>query len=65
MQDLLDVLYNMKDPKTNRYYCRVYDGIEDSLLVNILVYLEKRALWAWAITSKRFYNLVKNYSKSS
>jgi len=61
MQNLLDILYEMKDPVTQHYYCRVYDHLSDELIGKILVFLasDKTSLNALGCTSRRFNSLVR------
>uniref|UniRef100_A0A6B2L6B9 Protein kinase domain-containing protein n=1 Tax=Arcella intermedia TaxID=1963864 RepID=A0A6B2L6B9_9EUKA len=61
MDQLLDILYYMQDPKTGRYYCRVYDALLDDQFGHIFGYLGTRSVLAFGCTSKRFAQLAHAY----
>jgi len=67
MQELLDILYYMRDPVSHYYYCRVYDHVPDDLFNNILKILvtDRLAILSLATTCKRFYSLVRSFTNNN
>jgi len=66
MLEFLNVLYDMKDEKTGRYYCRVQDDVPDFLFFYILKYIDdKVSINALGITSKRFNRLVEKWNNGN
>jgi len=58
-KEILDKLWEIKDAKTGRYYCRVHEALSAEIFTNIFEWLPARDVAAWGVTSKYYFNMVK------
>eukprot|EP01125_Pyxidicula_operculata_P010738 TRINITY_DN3534_c0_g1_i1.p1 TRINITY_DN3534_c0_g1~~TRINITY_DN3534_c0_g1_i1.p1 ORF type:complete len:682 (+),score=70.27 TRINITY_DN3534_c0_g1_i1:21-2066(+) len=58
MTEILNILYNMKNPSNGFYYCRVHEHVPDVVMMKLVSYLTPESVKSLSITSKRFYKLL-------
>jgi len=58
-KEILDKLWEIKDLKTGRFYCRIHEALSAEIFRTLFDWLQAKDVAALGVTSKHYYNLVK------